>query len=195
MSRLTGQQVAERLAHTLTDGQLGEIFPDQDPAAIRRLIWPAWPGKEEPQKSGGDEARPTPQGGRAMRLFSDGAARGNPGLAGAGFVVDDGQGQELLAEGIFLGRCTNNVAEYKALIYGLKGAVQLSPSRLEIFLDSQLIVRQIQGRYKVKNAGLKPLFAQVQQLLAALPEWSIGHVPRADNSRADGLANEGIDNR
>jgi ribonuclease HI len=128
-------------------------------------------------------------------LYTDGASRGNPGEAGAGAVILDGQGEELAARSFYLGKCSNNVAEYKALIFGLQAALELGCRQLEIFLDSQLIVRQVQGQYKVKNAGLKPLFAQVKQLLAKLNSFTISHVPRNENKRADELANRGIDDK
>ncbi|MCI5222106.1 MAG: reverse transcriptase-like protein [Candidatus Electrothrix sp. AR4] len=128
-------------------------------------------------------------------LFTDGASRGNPGEAGAGSILLDADGEELAARSLYLGQCTNNVAEYRALILGLQSALELKCGRLEIFLDSQLIVRQIQGQYKVKNATLKPLFEEVKELLARVDNWSIAHVPRKENKRADELANRGIDER
>ena len=128
-------------------------------------------------------------------LYTDGASRGNPGQAGAGAVILDDNGMELVARSYYLGTCSNNVAEYRALIFGLQTALELGCRRLDIFLDSQLIVRQVQGQYKVKNAGLKPLFAEVKQLLAKLAAFTINHVPRNENKRADELANRGIDER
>lgn len=188
---LSQAEVRKRLARKITDAELRRIFPQQDLALIRQLICPQTQKKETPAPP---KKTPANNGGH-LRLFTDGASRGNPGLAGAGYTVDDGQGQELLGEGIFLGKCTNNVAEYQALIKGLQAARALQPEKIDIFLDSQLIVRQIQGQYKVKNNTLKPLFAQVQQLLNSLPAWQIHHVPREQNKRADELANEGIDSR
>jgi len=126
-------------------------------------------------------------------LFTDGASRGNPGPAGAGAGLFDTAGRELAARSLALGHCTNNVAEYRALLLGLQTALELSCACLDIRLDSELIVRQLQGRYKVKHETLKPLFAEVQCLLARLESWSVAHVPRAQNKRADELANRGID--
>ncbi|MCW5201091.1 ribonuclease HI family protein [Desulfobulbus sp. F4] len=126
-------------------------------------------------------------------LFTDGASRGNPGQAGAGAVLFDAEGRELAARSLCLGHCTNNVAEYRALLLGLQSALEQGCSRLEIRLDSELIVRQIQGRYQVKHETLKPLFAEVKTLLARFDGWAIIHVPRAQNKRADELANQGID--
>ncbi|OQX19395.1 MAG: hypothetical protein BWK76_04610 [Desulfobulbaceae bacterium A2] len=128
-------------------------------------------------------------------MFSDGASRGNPGPAGAGYVILDEQGRELAAEGIFLGHCTNNVAEYRALLAGLAAAERLSCRRIDLRLDSELIVRQLQGRYQVKHPALKPLYQEVRDRLGRLPSWGVAHVPRAQNARADQLANQGIDQR
>lgn len=126
-------------------------------------------------------------------LFTDGASRGNPGQAGAGAVVLNHEGQEMAVRSLYLGVCTNNVAEYQALILGLQTAVALGCTHLDIALDSELIVRQLQGRYKVKHQALIPLFQQVKQLLTQLEAWSIRHVPREQNKRADFLANQAID--
>jgi ribonuclease HI/probable phosphoglycerate mutase len=134
-------------------------------------------------------------GNTICQLFTDGASRGNPGEAGAGSVLLDANGQELAARSLYLGQCTNNVAEYKALLLGVQSALELGCRKLEIFLDSQLIVRQLQGQYKVKHPTLKPLFFEVQNLLARIESWSIAHVPREQNKRADELANQGIDER
>jgi ribonuclease HI/probable phosphoglycerate mutase len=96
---------------------------------------------------------------------------------------------------LFLGVCTNNVAEYRALLLGLDEALRQGCTKLAIALDSELIVRQVQGRYKVKNAALLPLFQQVRERLNRIKTWSITHVPRAQNARADQLANQGIDRK
>jgi ribonuclease HI/probable phosphoglycerate mutase len=131
----------------------------------------------------------------SCQLFTDGASRGNPGQAGAGATLLDSSGQEISGRSLYLGQCTNNVAEYRALILGLETAIEFGCSQLAIFLDSQLIVRQLQGQYKVKHPDLKPLFAEVKSLLKGINKWKIAHVPREQNKRADELANRGIDNR
>lgn len=105
----------------------------------------------------------------------------------------DSEGRELAARSLYLGECTNNAAEYRALLLGLHAALELGCIQLEIYLDSELIVRQIQGRYKVKHETLKPLFDEVKILLAQIESWSIAHVPREQNKRADQLANRGVD--
>lgn len=132
---------------------------------------------------------------QSLRLYTDGASRGNPGDAGAGIVVLDDRGREILAQGKYLGTCTNNVAEYQALLLGLTEASRLGDGTIDIFLDSQLIVRQIQGVYRVKSSDLQPLFAQVKELLSSFADFTVSHIPREQNKRADQLANQGINNR
>jgi ribonuclease HI len=128
-------------------------------------------------------------------LFCDGGARGNPGPAGAGAVLLDMQ-QQVLAEGNkYLGEATNNVAEYQGLLIGLDLAQKHKIDTLKIRLDSELIVRQITGQYKVKNPGLRPLWEKVQHALQAFARWEIAHVPRAENAHADKLVNLAIDQR
>jgi len=133
--------------------------------------------------------------GHSLTLQADGGARGNPGPAGAGAVLYDADGKEVAALSRFLGRATNNEAEYRALIMGLTEAQRLGAGELTVKLDSELIVRQLQGRYRVKAPGLKPLFAEARRLLQPFAKVSIMHVPRADNARADELANQAMDRR
>ena len=131
---------------------------------------------------------------REYVLYCDGAARGNPGPAAAGYVLFDVQGRELFARGDVLGdRITNNVAEYTALVRGLDLALRFGVRRLLVRMDSELVVRQVRGEYKVRHPGLKPLFARVRALLAGLEQFHIEHVPRAENARADALANAALD--
>ncbi len=130
---------------------------------------------------------------KKCQLYTDGASRGNPGKAGAGAVLYDAAGAELETASEYLGVCTNNVAEYRALLLGLELAASSRCTELAVYLDSELIVRQIQGRYKVKNEALKPLYRKARQKLAEFSDWSITHVPRSQNKRADTLANLGID--
>ena len=126
-------------------------------------------------------------------LFADGAARGNPGPAAAGFVLDDPAGKERVARGIALGVATNNVAEYKALVAGLAAALDLGVSELAVRMDSELVVRQMKGVYRVKNEGLKPLFQEARALSLRFRSFAIEHVRRELNSRADAAANRALD--
>jgi len=123
----------------------------------------------------------------------DGGSRGNPGPAAIGAVVSDGDGQALREVGRPIGRATNNVAEYRAVLLGIELARELGADELELVGDSELIVKQVRGEYKVKDAGLKPLHAEVKQGLAGLVDWSIRHVRREHNADADRLVNEALD--
>lgn len=127
-------------------------------------------------------------------LYCDGASRGNPGESGAGAFVVHGDGKE---EGLrrYLGPMTNNQAEYQALLLGLEHLRSLKAKVIEVRADSELMIRQLNGQYRVKNKGLIPLFAQAKHLLAQFTHVTLRHVPREENKRADRLANEAIDRR
>jgi ribonuclease HI len=128
-----------------------------------------------------------------LRLFTDGAARGNPGPAGIGVVIEDDQGMRLQGRSGYIGTATNNQAEYRALIEGLRTVVQWKPERLEVYLDSQLVVEQLNGRWRIKERTLQELCRQAQELLRTFPSVVVQHIERAKNRGADGLANRGID--
>ena len=123
----------------------------------------------------------------------DGGARGNPGPAAIGVVLRDGEGRIVEEVGETIGEATNNVAEYKALLRGIELAATQGASEVELIGDSELVVRQVEGRYKVKNAGIKPLHEEVKRALADFDSWSIRHVRRADNAEADRLVNQALD--
>jgi len=126
-------------------------------------------------------------------LHTDGAARGNPGPAGAGAVLLDQKGREVATFKRYLGNATNNVAEYEALILGLTGALDLGVSTLTVKLDSELLVRQLSGAYRVKSPLLKPLHQKALALLRGFARAEVLHVPREKNRKADQLANQAID--
>lgn len=128
-------------------------------------------------------------------LYTDGGARGNPGPAGIGFVLVSDAGEERAAAGRFLGEATNNVAEYEALLAGLRAARALGVEELLVRADSELVVKQMRGEYRVKHPNLKPLFVSAQELVRGFSKVRFEHVRRADNARADGLANEAMDCR
>lgn len=130
-----------------------------------------------------------------VRLFTDGAARGNPGPAGAGAVIVSPAGHIMAKIGKFLGDSTNNVAEYTGLILGLKRAKAMGIKELEVFSDSELLVRQIAGDYAVKAEHLKPLHEEAQLLLKAFPDVHVSHIPREENQAADEMSNRAIDER
>jgi ribonuclease HI len=123
----------------------------------------------------------------------DGGSRGNPGPAAIGVVVR-GPGEEVLDEvGETIGRATNNVAEYKALLRGIELAAARGVEEVELVGDSELVVRQVEGRYKVKDATLQGLHAEVKRALGGFERWSIRHVKRAQNADADRLVNAALD--
>ncbi|HUI64229.1 MAG TPA: ribonuclease HI family protein [Bacteroidota bacterium] len=131
-----------------------------------------------------------------LHAFTDGASRGNPGDAGIGILVQDERGNAVLSMHGYIGVCTNNVAEYTALETLLVNAKELSCSQLVIHSDSELMVRQLGGRYKVRDRALKSHHAQALALMKALPfPCTIRHIPREENREADRLANRGIDER
>lgn len=125
-------------------------------------------------------------------IYSDGAARGNPGPAGAGGVIKNESGDILFKISDYVGEQTNNAAEYIALIICLEKAISKRSRRIKIFADSELMVRQINGIFKIKNAGLQPLYNRVKQLLERY-QAEIVYIPREKNREADSLANEAID--
>jgi ribonuclease HI len=126
-------------------------------------------------------------------LFTDGGARGNPGPAGIGVLLRDDDGVVLgeMAEGI--GVASNNVAEYKALIAGLEMAHEQGITHLDIYLDSQLVVSQMKGEWKIKNVNLRPLAIKAHSLMQRFEQAGISHVRRESNTEADKLANQGMD--
>ena len=123
----------------------------------------------------------------------DGGARGNPGPAAVGAVVQTTHGEVLEECGERIGTATNNVAEYRALLLGIARAAELGASELELVGDSELIVRQVKGEYKVKDATLRELHAEVMRALRPFDSWSIRHVRREQNAEADRLVNQVLD--
>jgi len=138
------------------------------------------------------ESRDTPPA-HYLVAHSDGGARGNPGPAGYGVVIKDESGRNVASLSEYLGHQTNNFAEYQGLIAALEYALAHGPKALKLISDSELLVRQIQGVYKVKNPTLKDLHARAKELLAKLDWFSIGHALRENNQEADRLANEAMD--
>lgn len=133
---------------------------------------------------------------RELLVEADGGSRGNPGVAGSGSIVVDTASGELLAEiGVYVGVASNNVAEYRGMIEGIRKAIEIDPNAvLHVRMDSKLVVEQMSGRWKIKHPDMAELAAEARQLLTGTPvrfEW----IPRLDNSRADKLANEAMDRR
>lgn len=126
-------------------------------------------------------------------IFTDGASRGNPGPAAIGVVLRDTEGKIVTQISQCIGRTTNNQVEYRAIIVALEKALELGATHVELNSDSELVVRQIDGRYRVKNAALKPLHQRVKRLLGRLEGFTVNYIPRQRNTEADKLANMALD--
>ena len=125
-------------------------------------------------------------------IFADGASRGNPGSAAIGVTIKDKRGKLITFISQRIGRATNNQAEYRAIIAALEETVRLGVKQADIKMDSELVVKQINGEYRVKKATLKPLYQQVKQRLGLLEGFIITHIPRQQNTEADNLANKAL---
>ena len=125
---------------------------------------------------------------KRLLIHADGASLGNPGPAAIGATIKSEQGRLITTISQRIGRTTNNQAEYRAIIAALEKAIELGANQVDIRSDSQLVVRQISGEYRVKNAALKPLYQQVKQLQSLLEGFTIAHIPRQQNTEADNLA-------
>ena len=123
----------------------------------------------------------------------DGGSRGNPGPAAAAAVVSTVDGDVIDEASEYLGRATNNVAEYRGLILGLDRAKAVGATEIEVYNDSELVAHQINGRYKVKHADMKPLYLDAMERLRAFGRWRVRSVPRAQNAAADALVNQALD--
>ena len=131
---------------------------------------------------------------KLLKIFTDGGSRGNPGQAAIGCVLDDpAKGETIREHFACIGIQTNNVAEYQALIEGLKIAKRYHPNSLVCHLDSELVVKQLNGQYKVRMASLKPFVDEIKELSSEFNTVSFVHIPRGDNFRADALVNKALD--
>jgi len=122
-------------------------------------------------------------------IFTDGTAKPNPGPAAIGVIMKDEQGRLIASISQPIGPATNNQAEYKAIIAALEGAIRLGVDQVDLRSDSELVVKQVKGQYRVKNASLKPLHQKIKQLQSQLQAFTIIHIPRQQNTEADSLAN------
>lgn len=188
-------EIMEVLAERLPDETLAALFPGQEPMAIRIALREASRSAAAGRQQAESPRMAWRSGPGRASLFTDGAARGNPGDAGAGVLLLDEHGRELAAKSFFLGLCTNNVAEYRALILGLREAGKSGVREISVFLDAELVVRQLLGSYQVKDSKLRQLHAEAMALLRGFDFYQVAHVPREQNRRADQLANLGIDRR
>jgi ribonuclease HI len=131
--------------------------------------------------------------GQRLILRTDGASRGNPGPAAAGIVISLESGADVLQAKQYLGRMTNNQAEYRALLMGLEAVTEMHPASVLVKMDSELIVKQMRGQYAVRSVDLLPLHQQARALVRALPKVEFVHVRRGENAIADALANKALD--
>lgn len=168
------EELAERLSAGAAEPQAEALAPASLPTA-----------EESPVRV------PTPR----LRLYSDGAARGNPGPSGAGAVLVEPSGQVVARLGKYLGTQTNNYAEYMGLLIGLKHAKSMGAKEIEVFADSELLIRQLGGRYQVKSPSLRPLYEEAVKLLNDFSRVKLVHVPREMNAAADEMSNRAIDER
>lgn len=150
-----------------------------------------------PQAARPDGAPParSPSALERVKIYSDGAARGNPGPAGAGAVIVAADGTPIAHLGRFLGEATNNYAEYHGLLLGLNRARELGVSEVQVYADSQLVIRQLGGQYRVRNEGLRPLFDEALRLLRGFRKFELHHIPREQNAAADEMSNRAIDEK
>lgn len=128
----------------------------------------------------------------SLVVYTDGASKGNPGPAAIAYVIHDASGEEVISASAPIGRATNNVAEYRALLAALEHCARLGARVVRVRSDSQLIIRQMQGRYKVRDPGLAQLHAQVAAVCQGFDEVRFEHVGRAENKQADRLAREAL---
>ena len=129
---------------------------------------------------------------KKIYLYTDGGSRGNPGPAGIGIIILDGAKKKIKESFKYIGETTNNIAEYSALIHGLEEAFALNADEVIVNLDSELIVKQLNGEYKVKDAGMKELFGKALDILKRFGSFEIKHIDRAKNKEADKLVNKAI---
>ena len=136
--------------------------------------------------------RPPVMSEAAHTIHTDGASHGNPGHAGIGYTIEDPDGNTLREHGEYIGVATNNVAEYRALIVALEDAQSLGVARVRVVSDSELMVNQLGGSYRVKSAKLQPLYAEATRLLSEFEEYRVEHAVRMFNVEADGLAGQAV---
>ena len=190
-------RILELLGERLSPAMLRGEFPNLTRKDVRSLFQAIaehircceeWADSAADSREGGPGTRMM-----SVSLYCDGASRGNPGPSGAGVVLLDEKGKQIFELSRYLDNGTNNEAEYRALVRGLEAAADLGVKRIEIFLDSELVVRQLSGKYKVRNARLRSLFDQAVSILQQFDDYAIFHVGRELNQQADRLANEAID--
>lgn len=201
-------ELSERRALELWEPRLRQELASLGVSLVRSSApAPACWQDSEPQEAGGktakeegigidmgeDESSISAEASGMFQLHVDGGSRGNPGPAAIGAVLMDASGDTIATLSEFIGKATNNVAEYSAMVAGLELALDRDLKRLAIYSDSELMVRQVQGSYKVKNEGLRSYYKHVMELLAKLESYELHSVPRESNAHADELVNQALD--
>jgi len=187
-----GSEVERAAARAAEELQESMELPKPERAARRRERAAAAEAEKQELAAAEQAALARPV---RTRLYCDGAARGNPGPAGAGAVIVNPAGHIVAKIGKFLGEETNNVAEYMGLILGLRRAKAMGIKELDVLADSELVVKQLNGDYAVKAEHLQPLHAEAQALLKAFDQIEVRHIPREENGQADAMSNRAIDER
>ncbi len=191
---LSEESVLRHLAQTLSVTKTLKRFPSLTAKNLQEIFLHSAERARENPKPLPPKASPQKEFPELF-IHADGASRGNPGEAGAGAVISDSRGRTLKEVKCFLGMTSNNVAEYRALILALEKALELGARSITVLLDSELVVRQIRGEYRVREPHLKVLHQKAQEVLNQFSQYSILYIPREENRRADQLANEAIDQK
>ena len=187
------ESVLRHLAQILSVTKMLKHFPSLTTRHLQEILLRSAERAEEKKVLA--EAAPSKKRFPEYFIHADGASRGNPGEAGIGAVIADARGRTIKELKFFLGMATNNVAEYRAVILALQKALDLGAGSVTLQLDSELVVRQLRGEYKVREAHLKLLYREALDILSRFSEYHIYHVPREENRRADQLANEAIEQK
>jgi ribonuclease HI len=187
------KKVLQHLSETLSITKTLKRFPSLTPKYLQEVL------QRCADRAGEDPKLPPPNldPGEPPEfcIHADGGSRGNPGEAGAGAVISDSRGRTLKELKVYLGIASNNEAEYQAAILALERALEFGVRRVTLFLDSELVVRQLRGEYRVREPRLKSLHQKARETLNRFSQYSILSIPREENRRADQLANEAIDQR
>ena len=187
------ENVLRYLAQTLSVAKTLQRFSSLNAKGLQEILLRS--AQRAAEKKATSRVLPTQKEILEFHIQADGASRGNPGKAGVGAVISDAQGRTVKELKCFLGMATNNVAEYRAVILALEKALELGGGRVTVYLDSELVVRQLQGEYRVREAHLQTLHRRALEILSRFSKYTIHYVPREENRRADQLANEAIDQK
>jgi ribonuclease HI len=201
----SAESVLRYLGQFLSVAKTLKRFPSLTPKYLQEILLrsadrvkegsPPSPSSLPPEEARAAPAGPSRKEFPEFFIHTDGASRGNPGEAGAGAVISDSQGRTVKELKLYLGMASNNVAEYRAAIHALERALELGARSVTLYLDSELVVRQLRGEYRVREPHLKTLHQNAQEILNRFSQYSILYVSREENRRADQLANEAIDQK